>query len=386
MSLFEKLQNIRRTIHQNPELGNEEIKTSALVENILKKHKIKTYRLCKTGIIGIIEGTKKTNKKTKTIALRSDLDALPIKEKNKISYKSKKNGLMHACGHDGNTTIMLGAAMLLSGQKNQFSGKVQFIFQPNEEASGGARRMIDEGVLSKNKIDCILGVHVSPWVKTGRIALKYGAMMAGVDKFVVEINGLLGHGAYPHLSKDSIIAASEFVLSLQTIVSRVVNPIEPAVVTIGKISGGERYNIICDKVKMVGTVRTLNMQTREIIKKEIIKKLEGICKTYGMTYDLNYESLGSPLINDSGIVDLCLESAKKCYGEKSIDLLNNPSMGGEDFAEYLRKVKGCFIYIGTSSNKATSFPWHHERFDLDEKALPKASEYIADTAKSILNR
>ncbi|MFA6613340.1 MAG: M20 family metallopeptidase [Endomicrobiia bacterium] len=386
MNMFEKLQKIRRTIHQNPELGNEEFKTADFVEKILKQHKIKTYRLCDTGVVGIIEGKKQSKSKTKIIALRADLDALPILEKNKTSYKSKNNGIMHACGHDGNTTIMLGTAILLSQQTEEFSGKVQFIFQPNEEASGGAQRLIEAGVLSKNKVDCILGVHVSPWVKTGRVALRYGAMMAGVDKFVIEINGLLGHGAYPHLSKDSIVAASAFVTSLQNIISRTLSPLEPAVITVGEISGGERYNIICDKVKLVGTVRTLNKKTREQIKKEIIKRLEGICKIYGMTYNIDYRLLGSPLINDDSIVDICLESAKECYGKKSVDLLTEPSMGGEDFAEYLKDVKGCFIYIGTSSNKATSYPWHHEQFDLDEKALPEASNYIAYTAKLILNK
>jgi amidohydrolase len=386
MNLLKELQNIRRTIHQYPELGNEEFKTAAFVEKILKEHKVKTYRLCGTGVIGVIEGKKQSGNKAKTIALRADLDALPIFEKNKTPYSSKNKGIMHACGHDGNTTIMLGAAMLLSEQAKDFSGKVQFLFQPNEEASGGAQRMIDAGALSKNKVDCILGVHVSPWIKTGRVALKYGAMMAGVDKFVIEIKGLLGHGAYPHLSKDSIVAASEFVTSLQNIVSRILNPLEPAVITVGEIKGGERYNIICDNVKLTGTVRTLNIKTREIIKKEIMKRLDGICKIYGMTYSADYRLLGSPLINDESMVDICVESAKECYGEKSVDLLKEPSMGGEDFAEYLKEVKGCFIYVGTSSNKATSYPWHHEQFDLDETALPSASEYIAHTAKIILNK
>ncbi len=248
MNMFERLKNIRRAIHQNPELGNEEFKTAALVEKILKENKIKTYRLCKTGVVGILEGSAKTGAKQKTIALRADLDALPISEKNKVLYKSKNKCVMHACGHDGNTTIMLGAAMLLAERKSSFSGRVQFIFQPNEEASGGACRMIEQGVFSKNKVDAILGVHVSPWIKTGKIGLKYGAMMAGVDKFTVEIDGLTGHGAYPHLSKDAILAASEFIISLQSIVSRVINPLEPAVVSVGEISGGERYNIICGKI------------------------------------------------------------------------------------------------------------------------------------------
>ena len=386
MDLFKTLQNIRRTIHQNPELSNEEIKTSALVEKILKENKIKTERICKTGVIGILEGKKKTSSKIKTLALRADLDALPITEKNNISYKSKNKGVMHACGHDCNTTIMLGAAMLLSKQTDKFSGRIQFMFQPDEEKSTGAKNMLKSGALSKNKVDLILGVHVSPWIKTGYIGLKYGAMMAGVDKFTIEINGLLGHGAYPHLSKDPIVAGSQFIMSLQTIVSRIINPIEPVVVTVGKVEAGKQYNIIADKITIVGTVRTFSIKTREIVKKEMINMLEGITKSYKMSYTINYESLNNPLINDSGTVDMCVKSAEDFFGdENKIAMLDNPSMAGEDFAEYLKEVKGCFIYVGSSSNKATSFPWHHECFNIDEEALVIGAEYISNTAKYILN-
>jgi len=386
MDLFETLKNIRRTIHKNPELSNKEFKTANLVEKILKEQGIKTYRLCKTGVIGILEGTKKTSNKKKTIALRADLDALPIQEKNNHSYKSQNDGIMHACGHDGNTTMLLGAAILLAKQKEEFSGKVQFIFQLDEETAGGSKCMIKEGVLSKNKVDCIIGAHVSPWLKTGKIALRYGAMMAGVDKFVIEIKGLLGHGAYPHLSKDPIVATSEFIMSLQTIVSRIINPVEPAVVTVGKVEGGQQYNIIADKVTIVGTVRTFSAKTRELIKKEMIKRLQGICKNYSMTYTLDYQILNIPLINTESVVDLCIESAKQCYGTKNIELLQNPSMGGEDFAEYLKEVKGAFVYVGTSSNKETSYPWHHEKFDLNEAGLPGGAKFLANTAKLFLNK
>jgi len=386
MDLFKTLQNIRRTIHQNPELSNEEIKTSALVEKILKENRIKTERICKTGIIGVLEGKKITSSKIKTLALRADLDALPITEKNNISYKSKNKGVMHACGHDCNTTIMLGAAILLAKQTENFSGRIQFVFQPDEEKSTGAKNMLKKGVLSKNKVDRILGVHVSPWIKTGYIGLKYGAMMAGVDKFTVEIKGLLGHGAYPHLSKDPIVAGSQFIMSLQTIVSRIINPVEPVVVTVGKVEAGKQYNIIADKITIVGTVRTFNIKTRELVKKEIINRLEGIVKSYKMSYKIDYESLNNPLINDSDTVDMCLKSAEDFFGNKNkIVMLENPSMGGEDFAEYLKEVRGCFIYVGSASNKATSFPWHHECFNIDEKALVIGAEYICNTAKYILN-
>lgn len=386
MNLFKTLQNIRRTIHQNPELSNKEFKTADLVEKTLKEQGIKTYRLCKTGVIGILEGTKKTNKKTKVIALRADLDALPIKEKNTHSYKSKNPGIMHACGHDGNTTMLLGAAMILAKQKEEFAGKIQFTFQLDEETAGGSKGMIKEGVLSTNKVDCILGAHVSPWTKSGKVALKYGAMMAGVDKFVIEIKGLLGHGAYPHLSKDPIVATSEFIMSLQTIPSRIINPVEPVVVTVGKIEGGQQYNIIADKVTIIGTVRTFNEKIRDLIKKEMIKRLQGICKSYSMSYTFDYQVLNNPLINTDSVVDLCYESAKQVYGTKNIEFLKNPSMAGEDFAEYLHEIKGAFIYVGTSSNEKTSYPWHHEKFDLDETALPKGAELLANTAKLFLNK
>jgi amidohydrolase len=281
--------------------------------------------------------------------------------------------------------MLLGAAIILAKQKEEFAGTIQFTFQLDEETAGGSKKMIKEGVLSKNKVDCILGVHVSPWIKTGKVALKYGAMMAGVDKFVIEIKGLLGHGAYPHLSKDPIVATSEFIMSLQTISSRIINPVEPIVVTVGKIEGGQQYNIIADKVTIIGTVRTFNIKTRELIKKEMIKRLQGICKTYSMTYTLDYQIFNSPLINTDSVVNLCLKSAKQVYGNKNIELLKTPSMGGEDFSEYLKKIKGAFIYIGTSSSQKTSYPWHHEKFDLDERALPKAAQYIANTAKIFLN-
>ena len=386
MDLFKTLQNIRRTIHQNPELSNEETKTSALVEKILKENKIKTERICKTGVIGILEGKNKSSSKIKTLALRADLDALPIIEKNNINYKSKNKGVMHACGHDCNTTIMLGAAMLLSKQTDKFSGRIQFMFQPDEEKSTGAKNMIKSGALSKNKVDRILGVHVSPWIKTGCIGLKHGAMMAGVDKFTIEIKGLLGHGAYPHLSKDPVVAGSQFIMSLQTIVSRIINPVEPVVVTVGKVEAGKQYNIIADKITIVGTVRTFNIKTRDLVKKEIINRLEGITKSYKMSFTISYESLNNPLINDSDTVDMCVKSAEEFFRNKNkIVMLEKPSMGGEDFAEYLKEVKGCFVYVGSSSNKATSFPWHHECFNIDEKALVIGAEYICNTAKYILN-
>ena len=379
---LKKLIQIRRTIHKNPELGNAEFKTAAFVEKNLKGLGIKTRRIARTGVVGILKGEKSTANK-KVLAFRADMDALPIQEKTGKSYASKRNGIMHACGHDANTTMVLGAAMLLSKERKSFSGTVKFIFQPNEETSGGAKDMIKAGVLKNPRPDAMVGIHVNPWIKTGVLGLKSGAMMAAVDKFTIEVLGEGGHGAYPNLAKDAIVIMAEIISSLQTIVSREISPLEPAVLTIGSIAGGERYNIIADKVTVVGTVRTLNKQLRKIIRKKIEKKVKGITSIYGTKYKFNYEALGNPLFNSPAILELCRRAGIRLLGRKNVKMIDQPSMGGEDFAEYLAFVPGCFIYMGTKKNK--SHPWHHELFDIDESAMPEGSAVLSAIAKAFLN-
>lgn len=376
-NIKEILIKIRREIHRNPELGNLEFKTSALIEKELKKAGITTRRVTATGVVGILKGSGK-GANARCIALRGDIDALPVNEKTGKSFASCRSGIMHACGHDANSTMVLGAALLLARQRSKFKGTIKFIFQPNEESSDGATQMIRAGALKGPKVDGIIGIHVYPWLKTGTVGLKYGPMMAAVDKFTVEIIGEGGHGAYPHKGKDAVVIAAQVIQALQTIVSREINPVEPVVITIGVIRGGEKFNILPGSVTMTGTVRTLDEKLHKAMPRMIEHKIAAITRAYGAGYRFDYEVLGGALKNNDKFVDLSACAARN-LGMKSA-LITNPSMGGEDFAEYLKTVPGCFLYIG--SGKA--IPWHHENFDIDENVLPKGAALLAEAVRMFL--
>jgi amidohydrolase len=261
---------------------------------------------------------------------------------------------------------------------------VKFIFQPNEENSNGAKAMIKAGVLKNPDVDFILGTHVSPWIKSGKIGLKYGVMMSAVDQIKIEIKGAIAHGAYPHKGKDTLVAASVFVNMAQSIISREIDPTEDAVITFGKIEGGDAYNVICKNVTLLGTVRSFNKEIRKLIKASVLKKIKALEIAYGVRCKVDYISMGNALINTPEITEACIKTAKEFYGKRNVEISQKPSMGGEDFSEYLNDVPGSFVYIGTSKDKDTSYPWHHSNFNVDETALPKASKYIAYTLKLFL--
>ena len=384
-NMSSRLVSIRRHIHSNPELGGQEFATTAFIKKVLEGAGVKTRRPTKTGLIGVIYGTKIGGPKIiRTIALRADIDALPVVEKTGKSYASKKTGVMHACGHDANTTIVLGAALSLAQRKDEFAGCVKFIFQPKEETSEGAAGMIKAGALKSPAVDAIVGVHVNPWLRSGTIGFKYGPMMAAVDKFEIEVIGDGGHGAYPHLGKDAVVIAAQIVTALQTIVSREVDPVKPAVLTIGAIEGGERFNIICGRVKMVGTVRTLEQGLRKKIESSMRNKISCITKSYGAGYRFKYESLGVPLINSTSVLEILKKTAADLLGSSKVKILSEPSMGGEDFSEYLKYVRGCFVYIGTGLRKP--YPWHHEKFDIDERSLSNGAQFLSEAAIRYLNK
>jgi amidohydrolase len=375
--------SLRRQIHKDPELGNMEVHTTELIKNTLKCLPVDIICRTDTGLVAVMQGRKKQGRK-KCIALRADIDALPILEKTGKPYASRNPGVMHACGHDANTAMVFGALLLLSENLDNFSGTVKFIFQPNEESSGGAQQMIKSGVLQDPKVDAIVGIHVNPWLKPGVIGLKRGEMMAAVDRFKIELIGEGGHGAYPHLGKDPVLAASQIVSALQGVVSREIDPVEPAVITVGTIHGGEAFNILANKVTMTGTARSLNEGLHKLLPKMIENKVSSVSKAFGLKYDFKYEVLGYPLINSDDILELSIASAKKVSGEKNVAMLERPSMGGEDFAEYLQSVPGCFVFLGACGEKV--YPWHNERFDIDESVLPAGSRLLAQIVKDYLEK
>lgn len=381
-TLLNAVVSLRRQIHRFPELGNREFKTAGLVESVLKKWGIPSKRVPPTGVVGILRG----GGSGKCVALRADMDALPLTEKSGKPYRSRNPGVMHACGHDAHVAMLLGAGMLLSRNKN-FNGTVKLLFQPNEEGAGGAASLIKKGVMAGPKVDAVFGLHVNPRLPTGVIGVKPGPLMAAVDKFSLEVIGEGGHAAYPHEGNDAVTIAAELIQSLQTIVSRKTDPLEPAVLTIGTLQGGTRYNILADRVRMTGTVRTLSEELQAQMPRWIRRTAEGVCRAHGAKFVLDYQVLGSVLSNDKAMADLAGRTAVRLFGEKNVAFLDRASMGAEDFSEYLKRAPGCFIYLGTGNRSLkTAAPWHNPEFDLDEKALPNGSRLLAELAAAFLNR
>ncbi len=394
-ALLKKLVALRRAIHQYPELGNNEFRTAALVEKTLREFRIPYKRLTRTGVVGILQGKRSENRSgnrsgarsngsSKCVALRADMDALPLTEKGSKPYRSKIPGVMHACGHDAHVAMLLGAAALLKDR--DFSGTIKLMFQPNEEGAGGALQLIDKGVMKNPRVDAVFGLHVNPRFPVGSIGIKPGPLMASVDKFTVTITGRGGHAAYPHEGLDPLPIACEVVTALQTIVARKTDPVDSVVVTVGTIQGGTRYNILAESVTLTGTVRTLSEKTHAAVPRWIRQILDGVTKAHGATFTLDYEVLGSVLSNDPKMAERAMRVGTKLAGKDKVIALSSASMGGEDFAEYLKDAPGCFIYIGTgSASKSKLVPWHHPEFDLNETAMPVGSKLLAELARDFLN-
>ena len=354
----------RRYFHKYPELSFKEYNTSKTIEQKLLDMNIDVKSgIAKTGLLGSIKG----KKKGKTIALRADMDALPIQETSNVSYKSVNKGVMHACGHDGHIAMLLGAAKVINNQKNKISGTIKLIFQPAEEGPAGAKHMIDEGVL--DGVDEIYGIHLWNYQKVGEIGVKEGPIMAAADMFEIEIIGKGGHGATPHGTIDAIVVASQLINSLQTIVSRNTNPIESTVITIGMINGGYNFNVIADKVLLKGTTRSYTSKNRKLIKSRMKEMISGVEKMFGAKIKLNYKDGYPPTINDKKCSENVLNAVSKVINKKSF--APYLTMGGEDFSYYLEKIPGCFFFIGSSprDKKPLSTPHHCSHFNIDEDSL-----------------
>jgi len=353
----------RREFHENPELSWEEVRTGNRICEELTKMNIGLKRIAGTGVLGILNG----DKPGKTVALRADMDALPVKEANNVPYKSKNEGAMHACGHDGHVAMLLGAAKILSQLKDKIKGTVIFIFQPAEEMGQGASKMIEEGAIKG--VDAILGIHLWADLASGKVSLEPGPRMASTDRFKIIIKGKGGHGSMPHQGVDSIVAASSVVMNLQSIVSREIEPLEPAVITIGKFNGGERYNILSEEVLMEGTTRCFNSQIRDKFPAMIKKVIKETASAYRAEGELEY-IVGHPsVINDPQISQIASRAVIHNFGEESVIKFEKVT-GGEDFSFYTEEIPGVMAFVGArNENKGAIYPHHHKNFNIDEDAL-----------------
>ena len=376
----DKIINWRRDFHQYPELSFKEYRTADKIKQILAKMKIDSKSgVGKTGLIADIvfgEGP--------VIALRADMDALPIQETSNLEFSSKNDGVMHACGHDGHMAMLLGAAEILSDSKKKLIGTVRLIFQPAEEGGGGARYMIEDGCLKNVKE--IYGIHVWNYQPLGEIGIKEGPVLAAADEFDIIIEGKGGHGAAPQGTVDAIVVSSQLINSIQTIVSRNSNPLESTVVTVGKIKGGNNHNIIADKVKLTGTVRAYSEDNRLMVKTRLGQIIDGLSRMSGAKILLKYNDGYPPTINHKQPTKKVLNAAQKVVGEKAGDLYL--SMGGEDFAYYLQKIPGCFFFVGSAPNKNRVFetPHHCSHFTMDENALLIGTSVYMNLIEDILGK
>ena len=374
--LHDYIVKMRRDFHKHPETGFEETRTSSVIAEELKRLGLYVQTgIAKTGVVGTLE----VDGASSTVAFRADMDALPITEENSLEFKSQNEGVSHACGHDANMAMLLGAVKLMEQLKGKLKRNVKFIFQPCEEQHpGGAKMMVEEGVL-KN-VDEIYGLHIEPNIQSGIFGLRAGSTMAATDRIVITIIGKGGHASTPHLCVDPIVIAAEVILAIQSIVSRKINPLSPCVISLCQISGGTTFNVIPDRVKIIGTVRTLAKELRYRMPMLIEDTIKGITSLNNATYQFEYLKGHPPLSNPQQQVDFVQNKIIELFGNKSVENID-PKMGGEDFSYYLEKIKGAFIFLGSGSlEKGTNHPLHSSRFLLDEDVLymgPALFAYIA---------
>ncbi|OCA88349.1 peptidase M20 [Bacillus sp. FJAT-27225] len=362
---FSDVQNWRRHLHKHPELSFEEKNTAIFIEEKLRSFGLPVKKqIGGHGIVAELEG----KEPGKTIALRADFDALPIYEANDAPYASVNPGVMHACGHDGHTAALLGTAQLLSRYKDRLKGKILFVFQPAEEKPpGGAKYMIEEGIL--DEVDYVFGAHLASDIPLGQVAVGSGYKMAAVDKFKITVKGHGGHGARPNESIDPIVIGSEIVQSLQKIVSRRVNPLKPAVVTLGVFQAGAAFNVIPDEAKIEGTVRTFDEDVRDLIETEIHSIVKGITSANHANYEIDFLRGYPSLFNHHEETVTVGRLVKEIFNEEAVVELE-PSMGAEDFAYFLKEKPGTFFKVGSrNESESTHYPHHHPKFDIDERAL-----------------
>lgn len=361
---FNEIVKIRRHFHINPELGNKEIETKKYIISCLEKWNIEHFEVLDTAVVGIIKGSE-----DKVIALRADMDALPIKENTNCDFVSKKDGYMHACGHDLHLAALLGAAKILSENKKDLNGTVKFFFQPDEEGNGGAKQMIEKGVMQNPTVDKVFGIHITPELAYDTVAIKYGQSYASSDIFDIDIYGKSAHGAEPHLGIDSILIASQILTAIQTLVSRSLCPTNSAVITIGKMTGGTVRNAIAKTARLEGIIRTLAREDRIMLKQKLVSLVDGIAASFGATAKVTFTESYDAVINHDEETEFVANCAIDLFGEDKLIVLKKPTMTSEDFGFFLNDTKGSFYHIGVSSG----FPLHSDKLLPNENALYTAT-------------
>ncbi|MTJ14116.1 amidohydrolase [Anabaena sp. UHCC 0187] len=361
-----RLVEIRRHIHAHPELSGEEYQTAAFIAGVLSANGLHVEEgIGKTGVIGELQGTQPSDR---ILAIRTDMDALPIQERTSLEYASRIEGVMHACGHDIHTTVGLGTAMVLSQIAPELGGKVRFLFQPAEEIAQGANWMVKDGVM--NNVAAILGLHVFPSIPAGSVGIRYGALTAAADSLEIIILGESGHGARPHEAIDAIWIAAQVITSLQQAISRTQNPLRPVVLSIGQINGGRAPNVIADKVQLLGTVRSLHPATRDKLPQWIENIVANVCNSYNAKYQVNYHQGVPSVQNDNALTQLLQSSAEEAWSNDRVQILPEPSLGAEDFSVYLEHAPGSMFRLGVGYEERTiNHPLHHPQFEVDESAI-----------------
>jgi amidohydrolase len=364
VTLAPRLIEIRRHIHANPELSGQEYQTAAYVAGVLSSCGLHVEEaIGKTGVVGDLI----SHENNSLLAIRTDMDALPIQEKTKLEFASRKPGIMHACGHDVHTTLGLGTAMVLSQLREELAGNIRFLFQPAEEIAQGASWMIQDGVM--RDVEAIFGVHVFPTIPARSVGIRYGALTAAADDLEIYIQGESGHGARPHQAVDAIWIAAQVITTLQQAISRTHNPLRPMVLSIGQINGGRAPNIIADSVHLAGTVRSLHPDTHANLPDWIENIVTSICHTYGAKCQVTYRR-GTPSVqNDDTLTQILEDAAREAWGSDHVQILPEPSLGAEDFAMYLQHAPGSMFRLGVGKENLPNHPLHHPEFEVDEAAI-----------------
>jgi amidohydrolase len=378
-----QLAEIRQRIHKQPELGFQEIETARLVAQRLRELSLEVHEgVAQTGVVGLLRG----KAADKAVGLRADMDALPIQEKSTIPYRSQKPCVMHACGHDAHVACLLGAAGILARLPTEISGLVKLIFQPNEEDSpSGALAMLDDGVMDDPPVNALVALHVAPEIPSGVIGIRTGPLLAEARDFEVHIKGQGGHGAHPHRAIDAIVVAAHFVSEVQSIVSRRVDPLQSAVISVGEIHGGQADNVIADLVKLRGTVRALDHQLGDGLVGAVEDVLLGVTRAAGAEGVIRWTQGCEVLNNDAELAEAVRRATIQLSGPESVKSDIPQSMGGDDFAYFLRRAPGVLFQLGTNDGtERTSYPLHHPRFDIDEKALAMGAAVLALVAMNLL--